>query len=165
MSRSKIRTSLAMLVGVALLGSGATLVYAQNLDIIKQRRETMRTLAGASTANFKMMKGDVPFDLAAFQTNMKTIEEQAAKFKGMFPDDSKTGGGTDATPKVWSAKAEFDGLVDKFLASTKSTSAAIKDEATFKASYPEFTKTCGGCHMSTGGFTVGLGESFKKPKP
>lgn len=165
MSKAKFLSGLSVLAGVAVVAMGATVVSAQNADIIKQRRETMRTIAGASTQNFKMMKGEVPFDATAFQANMKVIGEQAAKFKGMFPDDSKTGGGTDAAPKIWEAKAEYNGIVDKWIETTKATAAAIKDEASFKTSYPEFTKTCGGCHMSTGGFTISLGESFKKPKP
>ena len=165
MSRSKFVAGLSMLAGAAVFVSAATLAYAQNLDVIKQRRVLMQTIAGASFANFKMMKGDAPFDLAAFQANMKVIQEQAPKFKAMFPDDSKTGGGTDVTEKIWTARADFNTILDKFGADAKTVTAAITDEATFKTAYPEFTKSCGGCHMSTGGFTISLGESFKKPKP
>lgn len=156
---------LRIVAALAAVAVGASFAYAQNLDIIKQRRETMRVIAGASSPNFKMMKGDVPFDLAAVQANLKTIEEQAAKFKTQFPDDSKTGGGTDVSPTIWTARAEFDGTIDKWIAAAKTAAAAIKDEATFKANYPAFSAGCGGCHKATEGFTIALGESFKKPKP
>ena len=165
MSRSKYLAGLSLLAGAAVVVSAATFAYAQNADVIKQRRESMRTIAAASGANFKMMKGDAPFDLATVQAGLKTIQEQAPKFKAMFPDDSKTGGGSDAAEKIWTARADFNTIVDKWAADAKTVSAAITDEASFKANYPDFAKGCGGCHMATGGFTVSLGESFKKPKP
>ena len=156
---------LRFVTAVAAIAVGGTLAYAQNLDIIKQRRETMRTIGGASGPNFKMMKGEVPFDLAAVQANLKTIGEQATKFKGMFPDDSKTGGGTDAAAKVWTARAEFNAAIDKWVADAKAAAGSIKDEASFKAEYPKVAPACGTCHKAAEGFTIAVGESFKKPKP
>ena len=155
---------LRIAAAVAALAVGATVVYAQSAAI-GQRKDILKTFGGAMKEPGGMMKGEVPFDLAAFQANMKVIQEQAPKFKGMFPDDSKTGGGTDAAEKIWTARADFNTIVDKLAADAKTVAAAITDEATFKTAYPEFTKGCGGCHMSTGGFTLSLGESFKKPKP
>ena len=52
-----MRLIIATLVGI---GVGTTLVLAQNLDAIKQRREVMKTIAKASSVNFKMMKGKSP---------------------------------------------------------------------------------------------------------
>lgn len=150
---------------VAVIAVGATAVYAQNLDVIKQRRETMRTIAEASARNFKMMKGEAPFELATVQAGLKTFQEQAAKFKAMFPDDSKTGGLSDAAPKIWTARAEFNAAIDTWIADAQAGATAIKDEASFKTEYPKVAKNCGGCHKSADGFTIGLGESFKKPKP
>lgn len=156
---------LRIVAGLAAVAVGASLAYAQNVDVIKQRREAMRAVAGASGPNFKMMKGEVPFDLAAVQKNLATIQEQAVKFKGQFPDDSKTGGETDASPKIWQSKSEFNAAIDKWIADAKTAAAAIKDEASFKANYPAFAAGCGGCHKATDGYTIALGESFKKPKP
>lgn len=156
---------LRIVAAIAAVAVGASIAYAQNVDVIKQRREAMRAVAGASGPNFKMMKGEVPFDLAAVQANLKTIQEQAARFKGFFPDDSKTGGGTDVSDKIWTARADFNAAIDKWISDAKTAAAAIKDEASFKASYPAFASGCGGCHKATDGFTIALGESFKKPKP
>ena len=91
---------------VAALGVGATVVLAQNLDAIKQRRDVMKTVANASGANFKMMKGDAAFDLAKVQSGLKTFQEQFPKLKALFPEDSKTGGDTDASSKIWQQRAE-----------------------------------------------------------
>ncbi len=150
---------------VAVLGVGATIAYAQNLDVIKQRRVAMQTVGGASFANFKIMKGDAPFDLAVVQGGLKTFQEQAAKFKTLFPDDAKTGGNSDASPKIWEKKADFEAAVDTFAATAKTAAAAITDEASFKAEYPKVANSCGGCHKEADGFAPRLGDSFKKPKP
>ena len=48
---------------IAALAIGATVVYAQNADAIKQRREAMRAIAKAGGPSFKIMKGEAPFDL------------------------------------------------------------------------------------------------------
>jgi hypothetical protein len=50
----KLVNALAI-VGLTIVG--ATAVYAQNADAIKQRREAMRTIAKAGGEPFKMTKG------------------------------------------------------------------------------------------------------------
>ncbi len=150
---------------VAFVAVGATAVYAQNLDVIKQRREAMRTIGEASGRNFKMVKGEAPFELATVQAGLKVFQEQAAKFKGLFPDDAKTGGGTDAAPKIWLERAGFDAAIATWIANAKAAETTIKDEASFKAEYPKVASACGGCHKSADGYAISLGESFKKPKP
>lgn len=153
---------LRIMTAVVAVAVGATVVHAQNLDAVKQRRGAMKTIAMASGANFKMMKGDAPFDLATVQAGLQTFQDQAAKYKGMFPDDSKTGGNTDASPKIWQAKAEFDAAVDTFSNIAKAAAGSIKDEASFKAEYPKVASSCGGCHKDADGFAPRLGDSFKK---
>jgi cytochrome c556 len=146
-------------IGLTIVG--ATAVYAQNVDAIKQRREIMRTIAKAGGEPFKMTKGEVPFDLAAVQTVLKAIEENAPKFKTLFPDDSKVGA-TEAKAKIWEARADFNAVADKWAADAKAASAAIKDEASFKIEYAKMTSACGGCHGNNAGFAIGVGDSFKR---
>lgn len=152
---------------VATVAVGATTVaYAQNLDVIKERRKLMHeTIAGASGSIFQMLKGEAPFNLGAVQANLKSIEDNAAKFRTLFPEDSKTGGDTDASPKIWTARADFNTTIDKWIADTKDVAAKITDEASFKANYPAFGGGCGNCHKATDGFSPRLSESFKKPQP
>jgi cytochrome c556 len=138
-----------------------TAAFAQNAAVIKERREAMRTIAKAGSGPFRMTKGDIPFELAPVQATLKTIIEQAPKFKTLFPDDSKTGD-TDATAAIWAKRAEFNALVDKWASDAVAVQAAIKDEASFKAEYPKLTQACGGCHKASDGFAPALSESFKK---
>ena len=160
-----MKRSLVVLSSVTALALGVTLGFAQNLDIIKLRRETMRTVLDANVRNYRMITEKDPFDLAAAQAGLKTFIELAPKYKSMFPDDSKTGGGTDASPKIWQARAEFDGAIDKWVADTTAALAVIKDEASFKAEYPKVAADCGNCHKAADGFTLRLGDSIRKPKP
>jgi cytochrome c556 len=141
---------------------GVTASYAQNLEVIKQRRAAMGAIAKASTPNFQMMKGEAKFDLAAVQANMKTMQAEAEKLKSLFPDDSKTGGDTDASPKIWQDKAGFNGTLDGMIAALKSAAGAIKDEASLKTEYPKVARSCGGCHKDTDGFAPSLSQSFKR---
>ena len=155
---------LRIVAAVAALAMGVTVVFAQNLEAVKQRREVMRTVAKASGANFKMTKGEAAFDLATVQSGLKTFQEELPKFKDLFPDDSKTGGDTDASPKIWQVKAEFQAAIDTFISAAKAAASAITDEATFKAEYPKVARSCGGCHKETDGFAPRLADSFKRLK-
>ena len=149
---------------VAVLSIGATLAYAQNLDVIKQRRDVMKSIATAGTANFKMLRGQAPFDLATVQAGLKVYQAEAVKLKGLFPDDAKTGGDTDASPKIWQQRPEFEAAVDTFVTGAKAAAGAITDEASFKAEYPKVVASCGGCHKDADGFSPRLADSFKKLK-
>jgi cytochrome c556 len=153
---------LRVMAAVTALGIGVTIAHAQNLDVIKQRRDIMKTIATGSLLNFKMTKGEAPFDLAKVKSSLQSWEESAAKFKTLFPEDSKTGGDTDAAPKIWEARSEFNAAADNLIAVAKAAAAAITDEASLKAEYPKVARACGGCHNNTDGFAPGLAASFKK---
>ncbi len=153
---------LRILATMAALAIGATVVYAQNLDVIKQRREVMKTIAAAGITNFKMIKGETPFDLTKVQAGLVTYQIEASRLKNLFPDDSKTGGDTDASPKIWQARAEFEAAVDTFITVAKVAASSIRDEATFKVEYPKVVSSCGGCHKDADGFSPRLADSFKK---
>src|SRR5262245_29393511 len=154
---------LIALGAAAILGTGTFVAYAQGQDAIAQRRGVMKAIATAGSETFKMSKGELPFDLAKFQTVMSTYQTQAAKLKDLFPDSSKTGE-TDAKPKIWTARAEFNSAIDTFIATAKAAAETIKDEASFKAEYPKVLASCGGCHKEADGFAPRLGDSFKRLK-
>ena len=72
--------------------------------------------------------------------------QAAPKMAGLYPPGSETGGDTTASPKVWQAKADFDARMAKFGADAKAASAAITDEASFRAEMPKVLQNCGSCH-------------------
>lgn len=139
----------------------ATAAFAQNADVIKQRREVMRVIAQAGSEPFKMTRGEAQFNLAQVQAVLKAIGDNAPKYKTLFPEDSKTGN-TEATAKVWASRPEFDAAIDKWVADARAATVTITDEASFKTEYPKVAANCGICHGNRGGFAPGLGDSFRR---
>ena len=148
--------------GLTVFAMGTTLVYAQNLEPIEKRRAAMKAIAKAGSPPFQMLKGSAPFELAKVQATLKTFQDEAAKLKTLFPEDSRSGGDTDATPKIWQDKAAFEKAIDTFVGIVGTAATLIKDEETFKVEYPKVAASCGGCHKEGDGFAPRLGVSLKK---
>ena len=131
----------------AMLAVGTTAAISQSAAI-GQRIDVMKGVGGAAKSTGPMMRGEAPFDLVKVQAALATYIEAAGKMPGLFPDDSKAGGDTKALPAVWEKKADFDAYFAKFKADATAASAAIKDEASFKAEWPKVMANCGGCHKT-----------------
>jgi cytochrome c556 len=115
-------------------------------DVIAQRRALMHDDGIAAKKLFDMAKGSAPFDLAIAQASLKTLANGAEKTALLFPDDSKTGGGTAALPAIWENKADFNARFAKFSKDVADAIATTKDAASFKAVAPRVFENCGGCH-------------------
>ena len=74
------------------------------------------------------------------------VRRGGAKEPTLFPDNSKTGGGTAALPAIWQNKADFDARFVKFAKDVAAAQAGIVDEASFKKLAPAVFQNCGGCH-------------------
>src|SRR5919197_2792093 len=133
-------------VGVAL-AVVATVAYAQNLEVIKQRREAMKAVGAAAKEPGAMIKGEADFDLAKVQKALKVYQEQARKLPGLYPDDSKTGGDTAALPEIWDRKQEFLAGYEKLARDAVTAATTIKDEASFRTEWPKVMGNCGTCNQ------------------
>jgi cytochrome c556 len=130
---------------VIALACGVGAVWA-DADPIAERRALMKNDGMAAKKMFDMSKGAAPFDLATVQASLKTLAEGATKSPALFPDTSKTGGGTAALPTIWQNKADFDARFEKFAKDVAAAQAGIVDEASFKKFAPAVFQNCGGCH-------------------
>lgn len=128
---------------IAALGVGAA--YAQ-ADVIKARQEAMKAAGAATGPVGKMLKGEEAFDLGKAQAALRAYVDTAKKSPALFPDTSKTGGDTAALPAVWEKKADFEAKFAAWAKESEAAMASIKDEASFKATFPNVLKNCGGCH-------------------
>jgi len=126
---------MACALGVALADS----------DAIAQRKELMKGDGAATKKLVDMVKG-APFDLPTVQTSLKTFIAAAAEEPKLFPDDSKSGGGTNALPAIWENKADFNARFEKFGKDAEAALTTITDEASFKANIRSVLQNCGGCH-------------------
>ena len=129
----------------AALAIGVTAVMAQT-NPIAQRKETMKGVGAATQAGNRMVKGEAPFDLAKAKEILQTYAEAADKVHTYFPENSKTGGDTTASPRIWESQAEFRKRFDDWAADIKKASAQTKDLDSFKEAFGTVTKACGGCH-------------------
>lgn len=132
-------------IAVAILVSlGLGAAWADSAAIA-ERREMMKGDGAAIKPLIGMLKGE-PFDLKTVQASLKTFVAAAAKSPTLFPDDSKTGGGTNALPAIWENKADFDARFAKFGKDAAAALTTITDEASFKANIKSVLQNCGGCH-------------------
>jgi len=137
-------TRIVLAVFAAVLG--VTAVAAQS-DPIASRKAMMKANGASAGQGAKFMKGEEPFDLAKAQAILAAYQKASAEFGKLFPDNSKSGD-TAALPAIWENKADFDAKLAKFGADAKDAAAKVKDEASFKAVFPEVQKNCGGCHQT-----------------
>ncbi|GLK82558.1 c-type cytochrome [Ancylobacter defluvii] len=135
----------AFAVAAVISAVAATSVLAQ--DPIAEREKLMKEWGQATRPVGAMLKGSQPFDLTAVQAALDIYAKHAATMPALFPAGSD-GGKTEALPAVWTQNAEFNALFVKFGADATAARAAITDEASFKANFPDVVRTCGTCHQT-----------------
>jgi len=135
-------TAAAVLVAV----SGVTLAVRADDGPIEARQKLMKGNGAAAKLGADMIKGVQPFDLAKAQAAFDTFANTAAKAPSLFPDNSKTGNDTTASPKIWEDTATFKADFVKFGKDATDLKPMVKDLDSFKAAFVTVTKNCGGCH-------------------
>ncbi|NNF80612.1 MAG: cytochrome c [Rhizobiales bacterium] len=117
-------------------------------DPIANRQAMMKNVGASMRVAGGMAQGKIPFDSLAAELAMRVMNSSAAGLSSLFPDNSKTGGDTEAAPKIWEDKAGFDALTAKFQeASAAAITAAKAGEGDFKAAFGAVAKNCKACHQ------------------
>ena len=129
-----------------LIALSATALLAQNVSVIKERQGHYETMGKAVKGPAAMFKGEADFDLAKVQAALKVIKEKAAIIPKLFPDDSKTGGDTEALPAIWENKADFEDRFTKLGEAAKAAEGTITDEISFQEVWKDVAGNCSGCH-------------------
>jgi len=140
----KIHVAFAATALIAL-ASAAPAVLAQQ-DPIATRKAIMKKNGEHAKLGAKMVKSEEPFDLEKAKTIFVVFQQAADEVPNLFPVDSKTGGETEALPKIWEDMADFKAKFAKFGADAKAAQASVTDFDSFKASFGAVMKNCGGCH-------------------
>ena len=134
-----------LVLGATLLAFGASFAIAQQ-DPITARQALMKENGKQAQQGNKFMKGEEPFDLAKAKAIFATYQKVSHDAAPLFPDNSKTGHDTAALPAVWEKKADFEAKLKKLGEDAKEAATKVIDEATFKTTFPNVQKNCGGCH-------------------
>ncbi|KAA2234387.1 c-type cytochrome [Salinarimonas soli] len=135
-----------LLVGAALL-IGASAVIAQS-DPIAERRTIMKGVGAATRTGTQMVRGETAFDAAKAKEILRVYAAAADKTHTYFPETSKTGGETTASPKIWESQAEFRKRFDDWAKEIKAASAQTDTLDEFKVAFGNLTKACGACHQT-----------------
>jgi cytochrome c556 len=135
-----------VLASVAIV-VGATVAFAQ-ADPIAQRKSIMKANGAATRTGTQMVRGEIPFELGKAQEILKVYAASAKSYHEYFPESSKTGGDTTASPKIWENQADFRARFDQWGRDIEQAAQATKDFETFKASFGNLTKACGACHQT-----------------
>jgi cytochrome c556 len=130
---------------VAVVALGATVVLAQQ-DPIAARKALMKANGQGAGALAKMVKGEAPFDPAMAKKAFASFEDAAAKMPALFPDNSKIGGETAASPKIWENMADLKARFVKLGNDARAADASVKDLDSLKAAFSQLGKNCNDCH-------------------
>jgi cytochrome c556 len=105
--------SRTLFAAAALIAIGTGAVIAQS-DPIAARKTLMKHNNDGAKVVVAMMRGSAPFDASKVDPVFSQWAETAQKLPGLFPDNSKTGEETRASPKIWENKADFDAKAAAF---------------------------------------------------
>jgi cytochrome c556 len=129
---------------IVVLCTGA--VIAQS-DPIATRKAMMKQNNDNAIAMVKMMRGLAPFDPARIDAAFAQWTDTAEKFPGLFPDNSKMGGKTRASSKVWLNKKDFDAKAAAFGKAVADNRDKAKTSANaLRAAIPAIGEACDDCH-------------------
>jgi cytochrome c556 len=142
----KFASAVAAVAVVAVVAAlGATVVLAQQ-DPIAARKALMKANGQGAGALAKMLKGEAPFDPAVAKKAFASFEDAAAKMPTLFPDNSKIGGETAASPKIWENMADVKARFVKLGNDAKAADASVKDLDSLKTAFSQLGKNCNDCH-------------------
>jgi cytochrome c556 len=137
-----LRAALAM-VAVAL---SARAVLAQP-DPATTRANLMKQSEAHAGTIVQMMRGQRAFDAGLVEAAFAQWADTARKLPGLFPENSKSGGGNRASPKIWLSKKDFDQKAAAFGKAVADNRERAKASLNgLRAAIPLVGKACDDCH-------------------
>jgi cytochrome c556 len=119
---------------------------AQNLVVIKARKDLLGDMGDAAKQPGQMMKQEIPFDADTVKASLDVFIAKASKLPELFPEDSKSGGKTEALPALWNNKDDVTSRFKKLVEAAKAAKDNVTDEFDFMDTWPKVVGNCGGCH-------------------
>ena len=111
---------------------------------VEDRQATMKDV-GKSMKDAAAINTPATFDAAKAKTLMDGVAADAKKLHGLYPAGSDKDPKTEADPKIWENKADFDKRLTE-MATLATTAGKSADAAAFKPAYAAVGATCKSCH-------------------
>jgi cytochrome c556 len=134
-----------IVLAAALAAFSVTAVVAQS-DPIAARKALMKGNNDNANVLIKIARGEEPFDAAKVNAAFAQWAETAQKLPNLFPDSSKTGKQTRATPKIWETRSDFESKVAQFAKVVADNRDRANNLAELKVALGAVGKACDGCH-------------------
>jgi cytochrome c556 len=117
-------------------------------DVIKFRKGVYQVVFWHFRPMGAMVKGDIPFDQAAFARNAEILAMMATVAPAAFPPGTDKGD-TRARPEIWSDAAGFRKVMENFQAETAKLEQVAKGAGSVdqvRAQFGVVTRSCSACH-------------------
>ncbi|MBI2713856.1 MAG: cytochrome c [Rhizobiales bacterium] len=116
-------------------------------DAATTRANLMKQSEAHTGTIVQMMRGQRPFDAALVNAAFAQWADTAQKLPGLFLENSKTGGGNRASPKIWLSKKDFDQKAAAFGKAVADNRDRAKVSVNgLRAAIPVVGKACDNCH-------------------
>ncbi|GGE11692.1 cytochrome c [Polymorphobacter glacialis] len=149
MSKHPLQTALLAAACTAAFVAPAIAQTAPASDPIAARQALMEQNGKDTKTGADMLKGAVPYDAAKAKAIFQGMNDVAAKFGGLFPKGTETGGKTEAAPAIWTKPADFKAALAKFQADTAAAATGdLSTTAAFGTAFGKVTANCKACHES-----------------
>ena len=118
------KSTMALVISAIATLSLSQYAFAQ--DPIQTRQGLMKTVGASMKASGAMAKGQMPYDPAKAELAMRAIAAVGLGIGQYFPNNSKTGGKTTASPKIWEDMNGFKAALAKFSADANAGRSSCK---------------------------------------
>jgi cytochrome c556 len=136
-----------LVAGVILVGVGAAMAQQ---DIAVQQDNLMRAQAKDLYGTIlKTVKGDTPYDQAAIDAAIASLEANVAKIATVFttnPKEDVVNATYGSSQKVWQNKTDFESKIPPVAKAIADVKGKITDVASLKAAYDTINARCTDCH-------------------
>jgi len=140
---------LAAIIGTStLLASGTAAAQVKPEDVIKFRKGVYQVIGWHVRPLGAMVKGQMPFDQAAFARNAEIVAMMSTIAPHAFAAGSDKGE-TRAKPEIWSDAAGFKKAMDNFEAEASKLAQVAKTATSVdqvRGQFSAMSKSCGACH-------------------
>jgi len=140
---------LAAIIGTStLLASGTAAAQVKPEDVIKFRKGVYQVIGWHVRPLGAMVKGQMPFDQAAFARNAEIVAMMSTIAPHAFAAGSDKGE-TRAKPEIWSDAGGFKKAMDNFEAEASKLAQVAKTATSVdqvRGQFSAMSKSCGACH-------------------